>query len=56
MGMGGTEKNYKLKEGDLVPVKKERVEEAESKTETEEGVKTVSPLGRRRGERPATRV
>ena len=29
MGMGGTEKNHKSEEGDLVPVRKGRVEEAE---------------------------
>ncbi len=34
-GMGGTEKNHKLEEGDLAPVRKGRVEEAESKTEAE---------------------
>jgi len=52
MGMGGTEKNHKSEEGDLVPVRKGRVEEADSKTETEVGVKTAKPLGRRRGDRP----
>jgi hypothetical protein len=52
MGMGGTEKNHKSEEGDLVPVRKGSVEEADSKTETEVGVKTAKPLGRRRGDRP----
>jgi hypothetical protein len=37
--MGGTVKNHKSDEGDFAPVRKERVEEAESNTETEEGVK-----------------
>ncbi len=51
--MGGTEKTHRSEEEDLVPVRKERVEEAESKMDTEEGVKTANkPLGRRRGERP----
>jgi hypothetical protein len=50
--MGGTEKNHKSEEGDLVPVRKGRVEEADSKTETEVGVKMAKPLGRRRGDRP----
>ena len=52
MGMGGTEKNHKSKEGDLVPVRKGRVEEADSKTETDVEVKTAKPLGRRRGDGP----
>ena len=52
MGMGGTEKNHKSEEGDLVPVRKGRVEEADSKTETEVGVKTAKPLGRKREDRP----
>ncbi len=51
-GIGGTVKNHKSEEGDLVPVRKARVEEADSKTETEVGVKTAKPLGRRRGDRP----
>ena len=50
--MGGTEKCHKSEEGDLEPVRKGRVEEADSKTETEVGVKTAKPLGRRRGDRP----
>ncbi len=33
--MGETEKNHKPEEGDLMPVRKGGVEEAESKTETE---------------------
>jgi hypothetical protein len=49
---GGAEKNHKSEEGDLMPVRKGRVEEAESKTETEAGVKTAKPLERRKGERP----
>ena len=52
MGMGGTEKCHKSEEGDLEPVRKGRVEEADSKTETEVGVKRAKPLGRRRGDRP----
>ena len=52
MEMGGAEKNHKSEEGDLVPVSKGRVEEAESEIETEVGVKTAKPLGRRRGDRP----
>ncbi len=52
MGMGGTEKNHKSEEEDLVPVRKGRVKEADSKTETEVGVKITKPLGRRRGDRP----
>jgi hypothetical protein len=52
MGMGGTEKNHKSEEEGLVPVRKGSVEEADSKTETEVGVKTAKPLGRRRGDRP----
>ena len=52
MRMGGTEKYHKSEEGDLVPVRKGRVEEADSKTETEVGVKRAKPLGRRRGDRP----
>ena len=51
-GVGGTVKNHKSKEGDFEPVRKGRVEEAESNTETEEGVKRAKPLGRRRGDRP----
>ena len=43
MGMGGTEKNHKSEEGDLVPVRKGRVDEADSKTETEVGVKIAKP-------------
>jgi hypothetical protein len=50
--MGGTVKNHKSEEGDFAPVRKGRVEEAESNTETEEGVKMAKPLGRRRGDRP----
>jgi hypothetical protein len=50
--MGGTVKNHKSQEGDFAPVWKGRVEEAESNTETEEGVKMAKPLGRRRGDRP----
>ena len=42
----------KTAEGDLVPVRKGRVEEADSKTETDVEVKTAKPLGRRRGDRP----
>ena len=49
---GGRGKNHKSEEGDLVPVRKGRVEEADSKTETEVGVKMAKPLGRRRGDRP----
>ena len=52
MGTGGTEKNHKSEEEGLVPVRKGSVEEADSKTETEVGVKTAKPLGRRRGDRP----
>ncbi len=52
MVMGGTEKTHKSEEGDLVPVRKGRVEEADSKTETEVGVKMAKPLGRRRGDKP----
>jgi hypothetical protein len=51
-GMGGTVKNHKSEEGDFAPVGKGRVEEAELKTETEEGVKMAKPLERRRGDRP----
>ncbi len=51
-GIGGTVKNHKSEEGDFEPVRKGRVEEAESNTETEEGVKMAKPLGRRRGDRP----
>ena len=43
LGMGGTEKYHKSEEGDLVPVRKGRVEEADSNTETEVGVKTARP-------------
>ena len=43
MGMGGTEKNHKSEEGDLVPGRKGRVDEADSKTETEVGVKIAKP-------------
>jgi hypothetical protein len=46
MGMRGTEKNHKSEEGDLAPVRKGRVEEAESNTETEEGVKMAKPFVR----------
>ncbi len=46
IGMGGTEKNHKTEEGDLVTVRKGRVEEADSKRETEVGVKTAKPLSR----------
>ncbi len=52
-GIVGTVRHNKSEEGDLVPVRKGKVEEAESKTETE--VKTAKPLGRRRGDRP-TRI
>ncbi len=45
-------KNHKSEEGDFAPVRKGRVEEAESNTETEEGVKMAKPLGRRKGDRP----
>ncbi len=51
-GRDGTEKNHKSEEGDLVPVRKRRVAEAGSNTETEEGVKTAKPLGRGRREKP----
>jgi hypothetical protein len=53
-GIGGTVKNHKSEEGDFEPVRKRRVEEAESNAETEEGVKMAKPLlvGRRRGDRP----
>ena len=44
MGMGGTEKCHKSEEGDLEPVRKGRLEEADSKTETE-----VRRLDRRGG-------
>ncbi len=40
---GGTEKNHKSEEGDLVPVRKGSVEDAESKTKTEVGMKTAKP-------------
>jgi hypothetical protein len=43
IGTGGTEKNHKSEEGYLVPVRKGRVEESESKTETEVGVETARP-------------
>ena len=43
MGMEGTEKNHKSEEGDLVPVRKGIVDEADSKTETEVGVKIAKP-------------
>ncbi len=36
-------KNHKSEAGDLMPVRKGRVEEAESKTETEVGVKIAKP-------------
>ncbi len=49
--IGGTVKNHKSEEGDFEPVRKGRVEEAESNTETEEGVKMAKPLGRRRARR-----
>ena len=43
-GIRGTVKNHNKSEaGDLVPVRKGRVEEAESKTETEVGVKMTKP-------------
>ncbi len=42
-GIGGTVKNHKSEAGDLVPVRKGRVEETESKTETEVGVKIAKP-------------
>jgi hypothetical protein len=42
-GIGGTVKNHKSEAGDLVPVRKGRVEEAESKTETEVCVKMAKP-------------
>ncbi len=51
-GIGGRLKNHKSEEEDFEPVRKGRVEEAESNTETEEGVKITKPLGRRRGDRP----
>jgi hypothetical protein len=52
MGMEGTVKNHKSEEGDFAPVRKgNRVEEAESNTETEEGVKMAKPLRRRGGDR-----
>jgi hypothetical protein len=51
-GIGGMVKNHKSEEGDFEPVRKGRVEEAESNTETEEGVKMAKPLGRRSGDRP----
>jgi hypothetical protein len=42
-GIEGTVRNHKSEAGDLVPVRKSRVEETESKTETEFGVKIVKP-------------
>ncbi len=51
-GMGWTVKNHKSEEEDFVPVRKGRVEEAESNTDTEEGVKMAKPLGRKRGDIP----
>ena len=42
-GIGGTVKSHKSEAGDLVPVRKGRVEEAESKMETEVGVKMTKP-------------
>ncbi len=36
-------KNHKSEEGDFAPVRKGRVEEAESNTETEEGLKMAKP-------------
>jgi hypothetical protein len=41
-GIGGTVKNHKSEEGDFAPVRKGRMEEAESNTETEEGVRWPS--------------
>ncbi len=51
-GIGWTVKNHKSEEGDFALVRKGRVEEAESNTETEEGVKMAKPLGQRRWDRP----
>ncbi len=45
-------KNHKSEEGYLAPVRKGRVEEAESNKETEEGVKMAKLLWQRRGDRP----
>ncbi len=41
--VGGTVKNHKSEAGDLAPVRNGRLEEAESKTETEVGVKMAKP-------------
>ncbi len=44
-GIRGTVKNHNKSEaGDLVPVRKGRVEEADSKMETEVGVKMAKPV------------
>jgi hypothetical protein len=48
MGGGGTEKNQRLDEGLLMPVKKGRGEVGVSKTETEVEVNIARPLGRRK--------
>ena len=44
LGDGRAVKNHKSDEGEFAPVRKGRVEEAESNTETEEGVKMAKPL------------
>ena len=51
-GDGGDREMPQVGGGRLGAVRKGRVEEADSKTETEVGVKRAKPLGRRRGDRP----